>query len=114
MIVKINDKYKPLYTSKKRYFILTGGRGSGKTFVVQDFLIRALEQVGQGVLYTRFTMTSVDKTIMPLFIKHIELISDINTYHITKTKITHKRTGSFILFSGIKTSSTVIVTGKRV
>ena len=102
---QIQSKYKPLYTSKKRYFKLTGGRGSGKTFVVQDFLVRLMEQIGQGILYTRYTMSSVEKTIIPLFTKHIELIADIKDYNITKTFIENKRTGSFIMFSGIKTSS---------
>ena len=102
---KIVSKYKALYTSKKRYFILTGGRGSGKTFVIQDFLIRLLEQVGQGILYTRYTMVSVDQTIIPLFKSHIESISDLQNYDITKNLIRNRRTGSFILFSGIKASS---------
>lgn len=102
---KIKSKYKPLYSSDKRYFILTGGRGSGKTYVVQDFLVRLLEQVGQGILYTRYTMSAVEKTIIPLFTKHIEVISDLKKYNITKTFIENKETGSFIMFSGIKTSS---------
>lgn len=101
----IREKYQPLYYSKKRYFILTGGRGSGKTYVVQDYLVRLLEEVGQGILYTRYTMKSVEGTIIPLFTKHIELISDIKKYHITKTYIYNKYTGSFIMFSGIKTTS---------
>lgn len=101
----IKNKYKSLYFSDKRYFILTGGRGSGKTFVVQDYLVRLLEEVGQGILYTRYTMTSVEGTIIPLFTKHIELISDIKKYNITKKYIYNKHTGSFIMFSGIKTSS---------
>lgn len=94
-----------MYTTSKRYIILTGGRGSGKTFVAQDFLLRLLEEVGQGILYTRFTMKSVEETIIPLFKIHIEKVSSLNNYHITKTKIINKRTKSFILFSGIKTSS---------
>lgn len=103
--MKIKSKYKALYTTKKRYTVVTGGRGSGKTFAVQDFAVRLLEQVGQGILYTRYTMSSVEKTIIPLFVKHIELIGDIRNYHITKTQITNKRTGAFLMFSGIKTSS---------
>ena len=103
--IKINSKYKPLYTTDKRYIIVTGGRGSGKTFAVQDFLLRLLEQKGQGVLYTRYTMTSVDKTIIPLFCKHIEKVSSFDRYEITKQRIINKVTGAFILFSGIKTSS---------
>jgi len=104
-MINLNSKYKPLYTTDKRYIILTGGRGSGKTFAVQDFIVRLLEQVGQGILYTRYTMTSVEKTIIPLFEKHIEKVSDLSRYQITKTRIIHKETGSFIFFSGIKTSS---------
>jgi len=102
---RIKKKYKPLYTTDKRYILLTGGRGSGKTHAVQDFLVRLLEDVGQGVLYTRYTMTSVEKTIVPLFVQYINTIGDSRSYHITKTTITHKTTGSFIMFSGIKTSS---------
>ncbi|OED34697.1 hypothetical protein AB832_06910 [Flavobacteriaceae bacterium (ex Bugula neritina AB1)] len=104
-MVRIRKKYQPLYTSNKRYFILTGGRGSGKTFAVQDFLVRLLEQVGQGILYTRYTMTKVESTIMPLFKAYIASITNINKYHITRTKIINKKTGAFILFSGIKTNS---------
>ena len=78
---------------------------SGKTYVIQDLLIRLLEQIGQGILYTRYTMVSVDQTIMPLFVAHIESIADINNYDVTKKLIRNKRTGSFILFSVIKASS---------
>lgn len=104
-VAQIKSIYKPIYTTKKRYIVLTGGRGSGKTHVIQDFLIRLLEQAGQGVLYTRYTMTSAEKTIIPLFFSYISQISDINKYSITKEKIINKETNSFVLFSGIKTSS---------
>jgi len=102
---RIKRKYQPLYTSDKRYFILTGGRGSGKTFAVQDFLIRLLEDTEQGILYTRYTMKSVKDTIIPLFIKYIDTIGDSRNYHTTATKVINKRTGSFIMFSGIKVQS---------
>lgn len=102
---KIKKKYQPLYTSKKRYFILTGGRGSGKTFAVIDYIIRLLEQKGQGILFTRYTMTSAEKTIIPLIVNYLETIADISNYHITKKEIINKRTNSFVMFSGIKTSS---------
>lgn len=105
MIAQINKKYKTLYTTKKRYIVVTGGRGSGKTFAVQDFLVRLLEQVGQGILYTRYTATSVEKTIIPLFTEYIKSITSLSNYRVTKSKVINKRTGSFIAFSGIKTSS---------
>jgi len=102
---ELQPVYDQLYTSDKRYFVLTGGRGSGKTFVIQDYLVRLMQQKGQGILYTRYTMTSAEKTIIPLFTKYIEKIHDINLYNITKEKITYLPNGSFVLFSGIKTSS---------
>lgn len=105
MVLKINKKFQKLYTTKKRYIVVTGGRGSGKTFAVKDFLLRLLEEVGQGILYTRYTMVSVETSIIPLFTKHIEQYADIKNYKVTKTKIINLSTGSFILFSGIKTSS---------
>jgi len=101
----IKEKYKPLYTSEKRYFVLTGGRGSGKTFVVMDFIVRLLEEVGQGILYTRYTMTSVEKTIIPLFTSYIAMVSDLRKYKITKQGIINLETKAFVMFSGIKTSS---------
>jgi len=104
-IVKLNKLFKPLYTTKKKYTILTGGRGSGKTFCVEDFTLRLLEEVGQGVLYTRFTMKAAKDSIIPLFKKYIDKVSCASKYIITANKIINKRTKAFVLFSGIKTSS---------
>lgn len=105
MTVSLNPKYKALYSTDKRYIILTGGRGSGKTFVVQDFLARLMEDVGEGILYTRYTMKSVKDTIIPLFLAYLNSVGNPNDYTTTATKIINKRTGSFILFSGIKVQS---------
>ena len=102
---QIKEIYKPLYTTKKRYVILTGGRGSGKTHAVQDYLIRLMEDVGRGILYTRYTMKSVKESIIPLFLKYIDTVGDSRNYYTTATKVINKRTGSFIMFSGIKVSS---------
>ena len=50
---KIDDIFKPLYTSKKRYFFLTGGRGSTKTFSVHDYIVKLTYEKGHGILFTR-------------------------------------------------------------
>jgi len=31
-VIKVNPKYSPISKSDSRYFIVTGGRGSGKSF----------------------------------------------------------------------------------
>ncbi len=65
--VKINKVYNPLYTSDKRYFLITGGRGSLKSTTIHDFVSRLTYQIGQGILFTRYTMTSAEKSIIPEF-----------------------------------------------
>jgi phage terminase large subunit len=103
--VRINPKFRPLYRSQKRYFLVTGGRGSGKTFAVIDALIRLTTEQGHGILFTRYTMTSAEKSIIPLFKQQINAYALEDMFHITKSQITNTYTGSFIIFSGIKTSS---------
>lgn len=103
--MRINEIYKPLYTSNKRYFILTGGRASGKSIAVHDFISRLTFQEGHGVLYTRYTMTSAEKSIIPEFRNVIKMNGTEDCFSITNNKIINKITGSFILFTGIKTSS---------
>lgn len=103
--VEINESYKPLYESSKRYYFITGGRGSLKSTSVHDFICRLTYQEGHGVLFTRYTMTSAEKSIIPEFLIVAERNGTIKDFEVTATRITNKHTGSFIIFSGIKTSS---------
>lgn len=102
---KINKAYKPLYTSKKRYFLITGGRGSLKSTSVHDFIARLTYEKGHGVLMLRYTMTSAEKSIIPEFKATLERLKISDHFLISGTKITNTETGSFILFAGVKTSS---------
>ena len=101
----IHEAFKPLYESKKRYFILTGGRGGMKTYSVHEFIARLTYERGHGILFTRYTMSSAEKSIIPEFIKTLNRLGIVNDFYITKTHIYNKHTKSFIFFSGIKTSS---------
>lgn len=101
----IDITFKPLYTSKKRYFFLTGGRGSTKTYNLHEFVTKLTYERGHGVLFTRYTMTSAEKSIIPEFRQTLERLGVEADFHVTKTTATNLKTGSFIFFSGIKTSS---------
>jgi phage terminase large subunit len=101
---KIDNIFKPLYTSSKRYFFLTGGRGSTKTYSVHDFVAKLTYERGHGILFTRYTMTSAEKSVIPEFRMTLERLGITEDFHITKTTATNLKTGSFIFFSGIKTS----------
>jgi len=104
-VIKISPKYKPLYTSKKRYFLVTGGRGSLKSTTVHDYICRLTYEPGHGVLFTRYTMTSAKLSIIPEFEETLVRNGSRNDFYVTANKIVNLRTNSFIIFSGIKTSS---------
>lgn len=105
MKARINECYKPLYTTDKRYVLLSGGRGSLKSTTVHDFIARLTYERGHGVLFTRYTMTSAEKSIIPEFKITLERLGIESHFHITQNTVTNLKTGSFIYFSGIKTSS---------
>lgn len=101
----IDVTYEPLYTSEKRYFPVTGGRGSVKSFSVHDFVAKLTFESGHGILFTRYTMASAEKSIIPEFQQTIDRLGFESHFTITREKAVNNRTGSFIFFSGIKTSS---------
>jgi phage terminase large subunit len=103
-LITLSERYKPL-ASDSRYFICTGGRGSGKSFGVNFFLLLLTYEQGHIILFTRYTLVSAHISIIPEFIEKIELLGKEHEFHITKDEITNLVTGSKIIFKGIKTSS---------
>ena len=105
MKIILKNKYKPLIYSKSRYFIISGGRASGKSYSVASFLLMLTFEKGHKILFTRYTMSSAHISIIPEFLQKIELLDISDHFDITKTSIINKLTGSEILFRGMKTSS---------
>ncbi len=104
--VILNDKYKKLFTSPSRFYVLTGGRGSSKSFSVAYWCaLTLLFERGHTILFTRYTMKSAHISIIPEITSKIELMGHLDKFDITKDSITSKTTGSTILFRGIRTSS---------
>jgi phage terminase large subunit len=103
-LVTLNEKYKA-FGSDSRYFIVTGGRGSGKSFSINLLLLLLTYEKGHVILFTRYTLTSAHVSIIPEFIEKIELLDKYQDFYITKDEIVNTKTGSKILFKGIKTSS---------
>jgi len=102
----ILKNYKPLfkYPNPTRYFLVSGGRGSGKSYSVTYSLLRLTYREGHIILFTRWTLVSAHISIIPEFIEKIESYGLVDDFEITQTEITNKKTGSKILFRGIKTS----------
>lgn len=103
-MIKLNSKYNYL-GSDSRYFIVTGGRGSSKSFSVTTFLLLLTRETNHVILFTRYTLVSASISIIPEFIEKIELMQMESDFIITKDEIINIRTGSKIIFKGIKTSS---------
>ena len=105
MSLSLNSKYTPLFNNDNRYYIVTGGRGSGKSYTINMFLLALTYEVGHTILFTRYTLTSAHVSIIPEFLEKIEQLENHNDFHITKDEIVNLKTGSKIIFKGIKTSS---------
>jgi phage terminase large subunit len=102
----LNPKFN-IFPNNTRYYLLTGGRGSGKSFAVAlNTLILSLDNKCQHkILFTRYTLKSASISIIPEFKEKIELMGWESFFHITSNEITNLLTGSKILFRGIRTSS---------
>ena len=101
----LNHKYHSLFNSDSRYHICTGGRGSGKSFAVNLFLVLLTYEKGHKILFTRYTMTSASMSIIPEFLDKLTILNCGHDFTVTKNEIINNLTGSSIFFSGIKTAS---------
>lgn len=102
--IKLLPEYEPLFTTDKRYIILTGGRGSAKSFHVADWLLKLTYEAGHVILFTRWTMISAEISIIPEFTDKIERYDLQHIFDVQRNEIVNKLTGSKILFRGIQTS----------
>ena len=104
--------YNPLYLDKEHFIILiTGGRGSGKSFNASTFIERLTFEKSEDrtfahcILYTRYTMVSAHMSIIPEMLEKVELDGTNRYFRATKTDIINTRSKGAIMFRGIKTSS---------
>lgn len=111
-MIRPQEIYHPLYEDKEKFIILiTGGRGSGKSFNASTFIERLTfeltptEKIVHQILYTRYTMVSAGMSIIPEMMEKIELDGTTKYFKTTKTDVVNKMTKSRIMFRGIKTSS---------
>lgn len=118
-MIKNHEIYYPLYEDTEKFIILiTGGRGSGKSFSVSDFIGRLTFELNQyvddngkvtnvthNILYARYTMTSAEISVIPEFMEKVELDELERYFSATKADVVNRMTGARIMFRGIKTSS---------
>ena len=114
-MIKTKEIYYPLYNDKEHFIILiTGGRGSGKSFAASSFIERLTFETGKDengqnvnhqILYTRYTMVAASISVIPEFMEKIEIDGTGKFFSDTKADVVNVSTNSRIMFRGIKSSS---------
>ena len=92
----------PLYLSKTRFFVITGGRGSSKSFSTSLFLTQLLRESGHKILYTRYTMSSTALSIKPEIHSKIDLLGWGGKFKSTENQLDCLPSKSVMYFQGIK------------
>jgi phage terminase large subunit len=103
--MKLHPKYKPLFNDSSRYYLITGGRGSGKSFGVSTAILLASFEKGNNILYSRYTMTSASTSIIPEMVEKIELLGLEGHFTVNSREIINNSTGNTIYFRGLKVGS---------
>ena len=110
--MRINKKYRALWVGKYRYAIISGGRGSGKSYAVQTFLRDLSYQAGHKIASTRYTLVSAEKSVIPEFVGKLELDKSpygggamVKDFEIIGKNIKNLKSESEVFFMGLKTSS---------
>ena len=104
--IRLSEKLSPLKENKYvRYFIVTGGRGSGKSYGTTLIEGTNTFEKGYNCLYTRYTMTSAELSVIPEFTEKLDLLNIREFFDVNRKEILNTTTSSRIIFRGIKTSA---------
>jgi len=103
--LKLHKLYQPLVEHTGRYTIVTGGRGSGKSYALVHFLLKLSFTAGHKIMIMRLTMNSSDDSTIAEVNKQIEELDLSEYFTINKTVVTNKLSKSTIIFKGLKGNS---------
>jgi len=110
-ILNIPPKLYPFICNfnKFNYFLLEGGRASGKTQSVARFLLYIMENRHVRICCGREIQNSIDESVKTVF---LDLIDSYRlAYEIKRDSLIHKVTGSKIFFKGFREQGRVNIKG---
>ncbi len=105
MAYRINQKYRPLWEPKTRYVIMTGGRGSGKSYALSCAMLDSTYLDPYNVLYTRWNLTAAEISIIPEFTEKMDIGNCREAFYVKRQSVQNKATGASIWFRGLQQSS---------
>lgn len=85
--------------------VITGGRYSQKSFAVGLWSCVAAKDFNHRILYTRYTLTAAQDSIIPEFEEKIGLLNCGPSFYVRNGRIEGARNKSKIVFKGHKTSA---------
>lgn len=104
--ISLNKKYQPLFMPHDdiRYYVITGGRGSGKSFATATWLAWLFNDAKMNMLYLRAFLVNASISIIPQFMSQLELLGIADRFRKTKTDVVNAN-GARLYFRGFHTSS---------
>ncbi len=95
--------YAPMFYSDKTYYLISGGRASGKsTQVAAYFLMKMFgDDYFRGVV-SRYTLRSISNSIYRDILDLIDMWGVKDHVHITGEEIRNKRNGNMIITHALK------------
>ena len=102
-----SPKYKPLFKvmPEVRYFLVKGGRASGKSYAVNTSQCVSTYRDPYNILFARYTMTSAEVSVIPEFRDKVVALELENHFRVKAADIVNLSTGAKILFRGLLASS---------
>ena len=104
-MIQIHYKFQSLVTSEDRYKVITGGRASMKSYSTATLILLESDKDDGTILYTRYTLTNAEQSIMPEFQDKIDELGWHNKFHKSGNDLINLESGGRIMFRGIKTSN---------
>jgi phage terminase large subunit len=92
----------PLFTSTMRNIVIPGGRASGKSWAVAQYLVLRARERWERILCCRETQTSISASNKQLIEDTIKRLGLSDEFNVLNDSITHKQTGSEFIFSGLR------------
>lgn len=105
--LRLSPRYAPLFdfSPPVRYYIVTGGRGSGKSFAISTAVMADQAEADYNILYLRQTLVSAEVSIIPEFYEKAEMMGFGDILKKSNTSMLNRVTGWRVFFKGIQTSS---------
>ena len=100
--LKIAEPFLPLLTQKKRYKLLYGGRGGGKSYVIADCLLTLGRQKKLFIACLREIQDSIKDSVYKLLCDRISVHGLEAEYQIFEDRIENRVTGTRFIFKGLR------------